>query len=242
MEKLIYVLWPDDSSPDRDAYGRELRGPVARRLADGGARAVQVCVDDSAVADAQVRPAAFDEPARAVVGLWVDRCDGPERGRVEKTLRAHASAVAGYLVTESVPVAMPAPEGPDARVPGFSGVALLRRPEGMDFEYWRSRWQDRHTQVAIDTQGTFGYVQNLVVRAVTPDAPPLAGIVEEQFPEAATTDFYAFYGVDRSRPDAKEELRRRIEAMNASTATFGGAERIDVIPSSRYVPAPGPFG
>ena len=33
------------------------------------------------------------------------------------------------------------------------------------------------TQVAIDTQATFGYVQNTVVRALTDDAPVLAAIV-----------------------------------------------------------------
>ncbi|MDN5757047.1 MAG: hypothetical protein L0H59_00730 [Tomitella sp.] len=74
---------------------------------------------------------------------------------------------------------------------------------------------------AIDVQGTFGYVQNLVVRPVTSGAPEVAGIVEEQFPEDATTDWYAFYGVDRGSGRAKDELRRRMRAMSDSTATFG---------------------
>ncbi|QDQ99394.1 hypothetical protein FO059_14695 [Tomitella fengzijianii] len=141
-------------------------------------------------------------------------------------------------------MAMPAPQGsgPDARVRGFTGVALLRRPDGMDPEHWRSRWQDHHTQVAIDVQGTFGYVQNLVIRAVTPGAPALAAIVEEQFPDAAKSDIFAFYGVDRARDDAKAELKRRTDAMSASTATFGAAEKIDVVPASRYVPVPPAFG
>ncbi|WP_182349042.1 EthD domain-containing protein [Tomitella gaofuii] len=249
MEKVIYALWRGDEAderdvPARDAFSAGLRGPVAGRIAAAGARGVQVCADDGAVADAPLRLTTFERPVAAFVAVWLDRCQGPERRRIEEILQSHAGRIEGWLVTESVPVAMPTPEGtgPDARVRGFTGVALLRRPDGMNPEYWRSRWQDHHTQVAIDVQGTFGYVQNLVVRAVTDGAPALAAIVEEQFPDAAKTDIYAFYGVDRERDDAKAELTRRTEAMSASTATFGAAEKIDVVPASRYVPVPPAFG
>lgn len=236
MEKLIYTLWDGRGGDrtERDAYCRSLRGPVTGELAAAGARGVQVCVDDDAVADAQIRPCSFDEPVAAVVAVWLDRCHGPEYERVEEILRANSAALAGYLVTESVPLPMPRPGAPDERIRGFTGVALLRRPERIDPEHWRSRWQDHHTQLAIDIQGTFGYVQNLVVRAVTSDAPPLAAIVEEQFPDAATKDMYVFYGVDRSGDGAKDELHRRMREMQESTSTFGASERIDVIPSSRY--------
>ncbi|WP_200174897.1 EthD domain-containing protein [Tomitella cavernea] len=249
MEKVIYALWRDDGAGEgdvaaRDAFSAALRGPVAERIAAVGARGVQVCADDGAVADAPLRLTTFDRPVSAFVAVWLDRCQGPERRRIEEILQSHAGRAEGWLVTESVPMAMPAPDGcgAGARVRGFTGVALLRRPDGMDAEHWRARWQDHHTQVAIDVQGTFGYVQNLVIRAVTDGAPPLAAIVEEQFPDAAKSDIYAFYGVDRERDDAKAELKRRTDAMGASTTTFGAAEKIDVVPTSRYMPVPPTFG
>ena len=34
----------------------------------------------------------------------------------------------------------------------------------------------------------------MVVRPLTPDAPAIDGIVEELFPDAATTDLHAFFG------------------------------------------------
>ncbi len=248
MEKVIYALWRDEDNGDgkpcsaaRDLLSRELRGPVAQRLREAGARGVQVCVDDAPVADAPLRLTTFDHPVTAFVSVWLDRCQSPERERIEAELRPLADRLAGWLVVESVPMAMPAPTGDDARVRGFTGMALLRRPDGMDPELWRSRWQDDHTQVAIDVQGTFGYVQNLVVRPVTTGAPELAAIVEEQFPDEAKGDIYAFYGVDRGRDDARAELARRIDAMGASTAAFGAAEQIDVVPTSRYVPVPPAF-
>ena len=46
---------------------------------------------------------------------------------------------------------------------------------------------------AIETQSTFGYVRNEIVRALTPDAPRWHAIVEENFPLGALTDPAVFY-------------------------------------------------
>lgn len=230
VEKLVYGLW---SERGRDRCRELLRGPVADALTAAGARGIEITVDDDAVAAATIRPSAFDRPVAAMVFLWVDGASAAQCAALESALAGVGDACAGYLVTESVPVPMPE-AGPGERAPGFTNTALLRRPAGMDFAHWRSEWQDRHTAVAIEVQGTFGYVQNLVVRAVTAGAPELAAIVEEQFPAAATTDMYAFYGVDRSAPDAEGELRRRTAVMMDSVARFGANESITVVPGSRY--------
>ena len=156
MEKIVYALW--SGAADRQECRRELLGPVAAQLRAAGARGVQVNVDDAAVASARVRPSVFDEPIAAVLCLWVDRAAGEQFERIEQVLRSVSTRLDGYLVTESVPVAMPRAEHPGGRAPGFTNVAFLRRPAELSFAQWRSRWQDHHTQVAIDTQGTFGYI------------------------------------------------------------------------------------
>jgi hypothetical protein len=84
--------------------------------------------------------------------------------------------------------------------------------------------------VAIETQATFGYTQNLVVRALTPDAPGIAGIVEELFPAEAITDLKAFFGAADD-----SDLQHRLGRMVASTTAFGANENIDTVPTSRYV-------
>ena len=105
----------------------------------------------------------------------------------------------------------------------------------MSPEAWRSDWLDRHTTVAIETQGTFGYVQNPVAArimgAVTEGAPDVAGIVEELFPMAAMTDSHAFYG--SGGDDA--ELHRRFTRLMESVARFGADKDLDLVPTSRYV-------
>jgi hypothetical protein len=144
-------------------------------------------------------------------------------------LQSIADHVAAYLVTESAPLPPPATaEG--VRTDGFANVALLRRPADLDDATWRQRWHINHTPVAIETQSTFGYTQNAVVRALTPAAPVIDAIVEELFPETALTDLYAFF--DAADDD---ELNRRMEAMVASTSAFGANCDVDTVPTSRYV-------
>jgi hypothetical protein len=69
-----------------------------------------------------------------------------------------------------------------------------------------------------------------VVRALTPDAPELAGIVEELFPAEAITDLKAFFGAAD-----EADLQHRLSRMVASTSAFGANENIDTVPTSRYV-------
>jgi hypothetical protein len=83
--------------------------------------------------------------------------------------------------------------------------------------------------VAIETQSTFGYTQNLVVRTLTPNAPGISGIVEELFPAEAITDLKAFFGAAD-----ENDLHNRISQMVASTTAFGANENIDTVPTSRY--------
>ena len=69
-----------------------------------------------------------------------------------------------------------------------------------------------------------------MVRALTPDAPALAAIVEELFPIEAVGDLQAFFG---AADDA--DLADRLSRMVASTSSFGASENIDTVPTSRYV-------
>ena len=131
-------------------------------------------------------------------------------------------------MTESAPLFAPLELG--QRTTGLANIALLRRPAVLDQATWLKRWQHDHTPVAIETQSTFGYTQNAVVRPLTADAPELAGIVEELFPAEAITDIKAFFG---AADDA--DLQQRLTRMVASTSAFGANENIDTVPTSRYV-------
>lgn len=235
VEKLVYALWRPDRS-DPASWSRELRGPVAEALAGAGVRGIQVNVADPAVDAALVRMSTFDQPIEAVVSLWVDRSADVAREPVDTILADASARLAGYLVTESVPLAPPATE-PGERFDGLANIAFLRRPAHLDQAEWLDRWHGLHTEVALTTQRTFGYVQNVVARPLTADAPAIDGIVEELFPTEAMTDFHVFF--DTGGSDA--ELGRRMAAMTASVAHFSGDDApLDVVPTSRYVLRAGP--
>jgi hypothetical protein len=217
--KLMYALWSDDLAPLRGARLRE-------RLAESGVRELQLNLDDDDVRAARLRLSTTAEPIRAVVSAWTET--GPEP--VTRALAESAGRVVGWVVEETRP--LPPPAASDGvRADALANVALLRIPPGLSPEEWRERWQQRHTRVAIDTQATFGYVQNLVVEPLGEEDAGVAAIVEELFPIAAMTDLHAFYG---SGGD-EAELRRRMRQMAESTATFGASANLDLVPTSRYV-------
>jgi hypothetical protein len=214
--------------PD-EAWCERLLGPVATGLLDRGMPGVAVNVRDGAVRDSLMTLTTLDPPVIALVTVWVQQSYGDQVRAALALLARECDSVAAYLVTESVP--LPPPEAAiGSRTDGFANVALLRRPDHLDAETWFTRWHVGHTPVAIATQSTFGYVQNAVVRALTPDAPALSAIVEELFPIEATSDLHAFFGAADDTG-----LSDRMNRMVASTAAFGANVDVDTVPTSRYV-------
>ncbi|MGH3959216.1 EthD domain-containing protein [Mycobacterium sp.] len=231
MEKVIAVLRA--AKPDDDWCARQ-RGPVADAILRLGVPGLAVNVRDGTVRDSLMTLTTLDPPVAAVVSLWTQQCYGELIAAALRLLDAECELLAAYLVTESIP--LPAPLEIGQRTTGLANIALLRRSAGLDRESWLRRWQNDHTPVAIATQSIFGYTQNAVVRALTPDAPAIAGIVEELFPAAAISDLKAFFG---AADDG--DLRDRLSRMIASTSAFGANENIDTVPTSRYV-FKSPFG
>ncbi|MCW2793233.1 MAG: hypothetical protein JWO76_2331, partial [Nocardioides sp.] len=146
------------------------------------------------------------------------------------TLGDDASRIAGWRVDEHRP--LDPPEAYDgSRADTLANMAILRRPEDLAREDWLAWWLGPHTQIAMETQATFGYLQNIVVDAVTPDAPQVDAIVEELFPSAALGDIHAFYGSDGD----DDELGRRLTRLMESVGKMGADRDLDLVPSSRYL-------
>lgn len=226
MEKVIVLLRDDE----RDAvWCRRMRTSVGEDILSLGVAGLTVNVRDDDVRRSLMTLTTLDPPVVCVVSLWVRQCYGEQTREAIDRLGGECRSVAAYLVTESVPLTPPVPEL-GKRTPGLANVALLRRPARLDVDTWLARWQLDHTPVAIATQATFGYAQNLVVRALTPDAPTVDAIVEELFPIEAVSDLMAFFGAAD-----QDDLRDRAQKMIASTSRFGANENVDTVPTSRYV-------
>ena len=231
MEKVLYVLW---RSPElsKDAFADQVCGPVAAKLLDCGARGVEVNVDDRDVSGSIMRIVTSDPPMSALVCVWLDAASDLARKPVDDVVNGVAHRVAAYLVTESEPLRNTAhPAIPGQRTFGVNNIAFLRRPADLDHPTWLRRWQTDHTSVAIHTQSSFGYVQNVVTRPLTADAPTWDGIVSELFPPAALTDIQAMFAASGD----PARFQQNAAAMRASTARFGAETGLTVLPTSQYL-------
>jgi len=217
--KFIYALWGESLD------SKLLAPSLHEALRTAGATRLHVNVDDADVAPAKLRITSFDEQVNAVVTVWVDH----DPAEVSRVLSDISDNRAGWEVEERTPLVPPA-TAQGERTPGLAQIAFLRIPADLDEAEWRHRWQDLHTTVAIETQATFGYTQNLVLRPVLGDEH-VDAIVEELFPMEAMTSMHAFYGSDGD--DA--ELQRRLDRMMKSVTSFGADKDLDAVPTSRYV-------
>ncbi len=206
--KLMFVLW-DERTGDR--LGQALRDPGLRgRLAEAGVRRVQLNLADEDAA--ALRRQAFARPVRAVVGLWTTG----SAAAAALVLRGVAEQVAGWRVEEHR-LLEPAP---DDACSLRSVVAVVRRPEGPGVpadDPWLQRWLEHHAAVATANPTTVGYVQDVVVAAVTRDAPAVHAIVEEM--------------TDGGDADPMRRVTRLVE----SVATIGADRDLDLVPTSRCV-------
>jgi hypothetical protein len=229
MEKMLYVVWKHEADSER-AFRQKLLEKVSPQLIDLGARQLRIGVADEDVAPAlSLRMETTKPPIAGLVSIWVDT--STRRRPFEDVIQGSVARLAGYLVTESEPIVNTkhiVAEG--QRTPGMYQVVLLRKPPRLNYEQWLDIWLGSHTQVAIDTQSTFGYRQNVVVRPLTYAAPPYDAIIEESFPAEAMTDPMVFYNAV-----GDEAKRKRHEkAMFESVVRFIDFDKIDRIPMSEY--------
>jgi len=230
MEKLCYVLWKPPAMTG-DAFRDALIDGVAPSLLASGVRGLSLLAADAeAESVSRARMTHMDDPIAGMLSVWLDSVD--DRRSIEATLAPCVRRIAGYLVTESVPLrntSHPAPVG--SRTPGITMLALLEKPERLAMAEWLALWQDQHSPLAIAIQCTFRYVRNVVVRALTTDAPPWLGLVEEAFPDGAVTDLERWY--DAVGDPAK--LRERLGQMVASVQRFLDLDRVETHPMSEFV-------
>ncbi|MEK9928918.1 MAG: hypothetical protein VW524_11925 [Halieaceae bacterium] len=105
---------------------------------------------------------------------------------------------------------------------GTMQLCCFQRKANLSDATLRSRWFEQHTDIAIETQQTLGYRQNLVLDC---GEPFFDGIVEEYFSYEAATDMTAFFA------DGHDETRmwQHIEALTKSSESFLDLDKSEVI-------------
>lgn len=230
MVKLIYPVWKEAAQTGDDFREQLLTKLAPVLLAIDTLESLRIQVVDNAVSAAAPRRMENCQPLPdGVVSVHLNGSDlrGDLNEPFDTALASYVAQANGYQVNETEVLTQETEPG--QRVYGFCQVVFLQRPPRLNESEWLGLWQDRHTQVAIDTQATFGYRQNVIKKSFTKGAPVLHAMVEENFPPQAMTSDLAFYGVTN-----ETELQVNLEAMLESCARFIDFDKIDVIPMSEY--------
>ena len=229
MEKLVYVLWKSPEATAQD-FQSTILGDVCKRFEELGVHGLTVNLADDAIGDAvSARITRLDPTLDGTLNFWLDTAD--DRGPFEEAIDAATSRSAGYLVVESVPILNTTHRAePGKRTPGINMIACLERPERIAWDAWIEHWHGHHRRVALETQCTFHYVRNVVVRPLTEGAPRWSGIVEEGFPAEAIGDPMIWYKGDGSPELMKRNLKRMID----SCQVFLDLDRVESHPMSEY--------
>ncbi|MFO8101751.1 MAG: hypothetical protein R6U37_06270 [Dehalococcoidia bacterium] len=221
MEKLIYLLWAPGER-DFDEIGQTLLKDCAPGMLELNPISLSMNLNDSdADIPSPVPPPEGEQLLAAEVSIWLNCYEN--RSAFEEVLKKADCRMAGYLVTESLYTDYGDNEysgprdWPDGqRSPGILTVAVFEKPEHIPYEEWINRWHGVQSVVSGQVQPRARYVRNEVVRALTPDAPPYKGIVEEAWPSAKhVTDPMLFFCAEGSEEKLTDNINRMMESVNA---------------------------
>ena len=212
-----------------DEWAQILHQPLRDTLLNLNPRGLAIAAVDKGVDAAAARaiPCANLPTPDALITLWLDSHLQSE-AFISKC-EAHAASTYAWLVTESQPLLRTETQAViGERSPGMCQVVLMQKPEHLAREQWLQNWLGDHTPVAIETQSTWRYQQNLVQRALTPESEGVDAIVEENFPAEAMSDDQVFYNA----PGDAEKTAARQQCMIESCSRFIDFEKLCCVPMS----------
>jgi hypothetical protein len=231
MEKVIAALWAREGK-SREAFGARLLATLPQALHEAGASAIRLNLRDAGVRAGDPLIQRWQTPQQdAVVQFWMPSANARFRGGIDHALAAHSARFAAWLVCESEIIPNRAhPPVTGERTWGWSQASFISFRPDMTRAAAIEHWHTHHTRVAMETQSNFEYVQNIVVRPLTEDAPQYDAFVEECFPIEALSVSEVFF--DAVGDAAK--FAANTQAMAESCAGFIDFGRIDIIPTSQF--------
>ncbi len=231
MEKIVAALWAPEGER-REAYGARIGGALALALYGAGARRIRLNLRPHAIGAAEPLVQQWQAPQQAAVAqFWLPSANARFRGAIDAALAAHSARFAAWLVCESTIIAnTDHPPVAGAATRGWSQASFICFRPDLPRDAAIAHWHGHHTRVAIETQANFEYVQNLIVRPITDEAPAYDAFVEECFPVEAMTDPAAFFAAQGDPARLKSNLAKMMDSCHA----FLDFTRNDIIPTIQH--------
>ena len=227
MEKIVFKLWRSDSN-SLEKFKKSLLVDLPKTL-ESLISELQINIADEDVNEAAaLAQTNYSQNPDAIVFIKVASQYYSEN--IISILQSFATKVEGFIVSESIILQDDSKDHQGKRSEGFSQVVFLEKPLEMTEFNWFDHWTHHHTNIAIETQSNFTYIQNTVVRPLQKDSPNFIAVIEECFPSEAMSNPSIFYNAEND----SELLLKNTELMMDSCSRFIDFQKIEVIPTSRY--------
>ena len=115
----------------------------------------------------------------AMISVWGELADYNKC--IHEGMAGYSENVAGYLVTESVPVSYEKVWDDGNASPGAVLLTLMNKNTNLSYEQFMSEWFGHHTPMALRIHPLWNYIRNVVESLLIEDSTPFDGIVEEHF-------------------------------------------------------------
>ena len=203
MVKIIYILWTPKGQPKQTTKDL-LLNKIQPKLYDAGIKKLTMYIDDEYSNVRSSAPKLYGGPEiSAELSLWIDNIE--RHLEIEIILESGLFTYAGFEVEESIYTEYGGNkhfhkrDWPDGqRSPVLMAITLMERPKKLSREEWIARWHGTQSPVSEAMQPRARYIRNVVLQALTPDAPPFEGIVEEAWPSVKHyTNPFLFYGAGK---------------------------------------------
>lgn len=231
MEKLVYGVWRQPEQ-DVDPLRRALLDDVAPALLELGVDGLRIEVEEPTGRILRTGTAADGSLLFGSVSLWLDSYDN--RGPHEDAIRSAGAITHGWIVAESVAKAYGErrtwPDG--ERSPGMSILTFFDKGAAVSDDDFYRIWHGEHTPLTFDIHPFWIYVRNQVLRAVTPGAPSVRGIVYEAAPtDEEIIDLPRLFGC----ADQPHRLMDQIARVNDHMATFGDTDTLQCVTTREWI-------
>jgi hypothetical protein len=227
MEKIVFKLWRSDSD-SLEKFKKSLLVDLPKTLESLISELQINIVDEDVNEAAALAQINYSQNPDAIVFTKVASQYYSEN--IISILQSFATKVEGFIVSESIILQDDSKDHQGKRSEGFSQVVFLEKPLEMTEFDWFDHWTHHHTKIAIETQSSFTYIQNTVVRPLQKDSPNFIAVIEECFPSEAMSNPSIFYNAEND----SELLLKNTELMMDSCSRFIDFQKIEVIPTSRY--------
>ncbi|MDH3200652.1 MAG: hypothetical protein OEM15_07150 [Myxococcales bacterium] len=173
--KWIYVLRGKGES--HAAFADRMRGEVSNRLLDLSPSKLSLTLTEAPPPKVALFP--FKTGPTAVFCIHDEQGDP---ARFTEALSGAASALSGYEVEESYPVAYDKSWRDGEPTPSPILLTVLHKKPGLDFNEYLERWHGGHTPLSLEIHPLWYYQRNVIREHITPGADACDGIVLEACP------------------------------------------------------------